>query len=260
MTGHPSPDDTGDMTDTAAPSRPTAPRPTPAAPVRRVVIWLTLGSFSIAALMGIVALLSGGAFGEREGQILLTTLVVGCTSVAMLCYLATAGTRFQVVGAVGGAAALLPATIALLLIWDSSTWDGDAVVKAFVVGLIVALTLAQLSLLLGVAGDRGRLRGVLWPTVALAVTLAVMLSWIILGEVDADGFLRAVGVIAILDVLGTLTTLALAVFGNRRPDEPGAAIRLPSRLEAALGQAVRETGRSRDDLVTEALEEWLTRR
>ena len=71
------------------------------APVRRLVVFLTIGSFSIAALMGVIALLGGGSFGEREGQVLMTTLIVGTTSVAMLCYLATSGTRFQVVGASG---------------------------------------------------------------------------------------------------------------------------------------------------------------
>lgn len=248
------------MTDTAAPSRPTAPRNTSTAPVRRVVVWLTLGSFSIAALMGIAALLGGGPFGEREGQVLLTTLVVGCTSVAMLCYLATAGSRFQVVGAVGGVAVLLPAAIALLLIWNSDAWDTEGALKTFGIGLTIALTLAQLSLLLGVAGERHRLRAVLWPTVALAVALAGLITTLILIEPTGDAVFRTLGIIAILDVLGTLTTLALAVFGNRRPDEPGAAVRVPPRLEAALGAAVRDSGRTRDDVVAEALEEWLDRR
>jgi len=43
---------------------------------RRVVTTLTIGSFSVAALMGIVALLGGGDFGENEARVLLTTLTV----------------------------------------------------------------------------------------------------------------------------------------------------------------------------------------
>ena len=61
------------------------------APIRRWIVRLTIGSFSVAALMGIVALLGGGEFGETEGRILLTTLLVGVVSIAVLCYLATAG-------------------------------------------------------------------------------------------------------------------------------------------------------------------------
>lgn len=238
------------MTDTA---------PHPAAPVRRLVVALTIGSFSIAALMGIVALLGGGSFGEREGQVLMTTLVVGVTSVAMLCYLATSGSRFQVVGAVGGVLVLLPATQALLLVWNESSWDGDAFFKIFGVGITLAATLAQLSLLLGVAGGRRRLQAVLWPTVALAFGVAGTICSMVLLETGGDNTLRLLGVMAILDVLGTVTTLALAIFGNRAPDEPGVPVRIPARLEAPLAAAVAGSGRTRDDVVAEALDAWLAR-
>jgi hypothetical protein len=232
---------------------------TATAPVRRIVVWLTIGSFSIAALMGIIALLSGGAFGEREGQVLLTTLVVGVTSVAMLCYLATAGTRFQAVGVVGGIVVLVPATQALLLVWDEGSWDFEAFFKTFSTGLTVAATLAQLALLLAVAGDRQRLRWVLWPTVALAVGVAGVTTTVIFTEADSDLTLRTLGVMAILDVLGTLTTLAHAIFGNRSPDEAGAPVRIPARLEAPLAAAATGSGRSRDDVVAEALDAWFAR-
>ena len=232
---------------------------TATAPVRRIVVWLTIGSFNIAALMGIIALLSGGAFGEREGQVLTTTLVVGVTSVAMLCYLATAGTRFQAVGVVGGIVVLVPATQALLLVWDESSWDFDAFFKVFSTGLTVAATLAQLALLLGVAGDRRRLRWVLWPTVALAVGVAGVVTTTIFTEADSEVILRTLGVMAILDVLGTLTTLALAIFGTRTPDEAGARVRIPTRLEAPLAAEAAGSGRSRDDVVAEALDAWFAR-
>ncbi len=229
------------------------------APVRRLVVALTIGSFSVAALMGIIALLSGGAFGEREGQVLLTTLVVGVTSVAMLCYLATSGTRFQAVGAVGGVVVLLPAAQALMLIWNSDAWDAEIFFKLFGIGATVAATLAQLALLLGVAGDRRRLAPVLWATVAMAIGVAGVVCSMIVTESGGDDVARLLGVMAILDVLGTVVTLALAIFGNRRPDEPGAAIRIPVRLEAPLAAACAESGRSRDDVVADALEAWLAR-
>lgn len=235
------------------------PARTSTAPVRRIVVWLTIGSFSIAALMGIVALLGGGAFGRREGQVLLTTLVVGVTSVAMLCYLATAGSRFQTVGVVGGVVVLVPATQALLLVWDEGSWDTEAFFKVFSTGLTVAATLAQLALLLAVAGDRRRLRWVLWPTVALAVGVAGVIITVILTEADSDLSARILGVMAILDVLGTLTTLALAIFGNRAADEPGAPVRIPHRLEAPLAAAASGSGRSRDEVVAEALDAWFAR-
>src|SRR5690242_6967727 len=110
---------------------------------RRVAATLTIGSFSIAALMGIAALLGGGDFGEGEGKVLLTTLIVGSASICMLCNLATSGTRFAPVGVVGAVAALVPTVTALHLVWQS--WDDipEGELKVFGVGVVVAVTLSQ---------------------------------------------------------------------------------------------------------------------
>src|SRR5699024_4338850 len=98
------------------------------APIRRWIVRVTMGSFSLAALLGIVALLSGGEFGETEGQILLTTLLVGVVSIAVLCYLTTAGRHSQPVGVVGGVTVLVPLVTGLLLIWADSDGSSDALV------------------------------------------------------------------------------------------------------------------------------------
>ena len=58
------------------------------APIRTAIVRITIGAFSLAALIGVMALLGGGAFGAIEGRILLTTLLVGVASMAVLCYLA----------------------------------------------------------------------------------------------------------------------------------------------------------------------------
>ena len=50
----------------------------------------------------------------------------------------------------------------------------------------------------------------------LAGVVAVIVSGMILGEIDADDIWRVLGIAAILDVLGTLVTIALAKFGERR--------------------------------------------
>ena len=64
-----------------------------------------------------IALIGGGAFGATEGRVLLTTLLVGVASVAVLCYLATAGTPYQWVGVVGGVVLVAPVVTALFMIW-----------------------------------------------------------------------------------------------------------------------------------------------
>lgn len=227
------------------------------APIRRLVVWLTIGSFSAAALMGVIALLGGGSFGESEGRVLLTTLIVGTASVAMLCYLATAGTRFQAFGAVGGLVVLLPTSVALLLTWGDPAWD-DGIWQLFGVGVTLAATLAQMSLLLGLAGGRSRVRGILWTTVALAAVVAVIVCGMIVAEDATDGLVRFLGILAILDVLGTVITLALALFGNPTAADPGAPVRIPTHLEPQLAQAASASHVSREQVVADALERYFS--
>jgi len=233
-------------------------KPSDTAPIRRLVVALTIGSFSIAALMGVIALLGGGNFGEREGQVLVTTLIVGTTSVAMLCYLATAGTRFQAVGVVGGIVVLAPFATSLLMVWADEI-VGD-LYQLFGVGITLAATLAQLSLLLALAGDRSRVRVVLWATVVLASVVAVIVSGMIAAEDGSDGLFRFLGVLAILDVLGTVVTLALALFGNRSADDPGAPVRIPPRLEQQVSAAAAEQHVPRDQVVADALDRYFSER
>src|SRR5690242_21875291 len=104
---------------------------------RRVAATLTIGSFSVAALMGILALLGGGSFGDGEVRVLLTTLIVGCASICVLCYLATAESRWAPVGATGGLVLVLPVVASLMLVWadwDLFDDDMDGVWKGFGVG------------------------------------------------------------------------------------------------------------------------------
>lgn len=233
------------------------------APVRKAIIRVTIGSFSLAALLGIVALLGGGRFGETEGRVLLTTLLVGVVSIAVLCYLATGGRRSQPVGVAGGVVVLVPFVSALVMIWSGlEDVPSEPLLRTFGVGAVTATTLAQASLLLAMA-ERATavVRRILAATLTLAAALAVMISAIILGfEPAEDGFYpRALGIVAILDVLGTVVSAALIRFGAttagpRRTVE----VAIPGELDARLTEAARASGRDRSQLVTEALELWLS--
>lgn len=236
--------------------------------LRRAVLITTIGSFTIAALMGVAALLGGGEFGETEGRILMTTLVIGCASILILCDLASGLTPYRLVGALGAVAVLVPLGTALMLIW--SDWDdlpGEATWKTFGVGLVVAATLAQASLLLALAWKRPSLGLLLFSTLAVAAVLAVLISSLILGEYDGDGVLRIMGIVAILDVLGTLLTIALAVFtgprrepvdaGVRPAPETGLSVRLSDEQASLIEQLSRSTGRSPAHLVADAVDQYL---
>lgn len=228
---------------------------------RRVAATLTIGSFTIAALMGIYALLGAGDFGETEARILLTTLVVGCTSICVLCYLATAGTRWAAVGAFGGFTAILPTVTALVLVW--SDWDGgdaEPLVQTFGVGVVVAVTFAQVCLLLVLAGQRRQLALVLWATVAMSAAVAALVSALITEVIDEDIW-KLLGVVAILDVLGTLVTIALAKFGGTEEGSPAPGrvrATLSAAHSAAISERSRATGRPAEELIDEALAQYLS--
>jgi hypothetical protein len=226
--------------------------------LRRLGATLTIGSFSVAALMGIAALLGGGDFGEGEGRVLLTTLIVGCASICALCCLATSGTRWAPVGATGAVVLILPVVTALMLVWSDWGDGSEGTLKAFGIGLVLAASLAQACLLLALAGD-GRLGGVLWPTIVIAAAVAALAGAMILGQVGADDVWRLLGVLAILDVLGTLVTIALAKFGDRGTRLRDRRLQVTLSLEqtAALERLAAGSGRTPDQVVGEAVDRLL---
>ncbi|HEX5740491.1 MAG TPA: hypothetical protein VFY17_02925 [Pilimelia sp.] len=232
------------------------------APLRRIVTRVTIGTFSLAALLGILALLGGGDFDQTEVRILLTTLLVGVVNIAVLCYLATAGRPAQPVGVAGGVAVLVPLVTGMAMIWA-----GDAVAegwwKTFGVGAIVAGTLAQACLLLVLPAARRSARAVRYGTLAMAAVLAVQTSALVLRQdIDGDLYYRLLGVVAVLDALGTVVLAALTKFGpDAGPDgtQPSdAAVRLPGALARDLDAFAAGHGRNRDEVVATAVTRYLT--
>lgn len=236
----------------------TSARAPSATPIRTAIVRLTIASFSLAALMGVVALLAGGSFGETEGKILLTTLLVGVVSVAVLCYLATAGTPFQPVGVAGGVAVLVPLVAALAMIWRGwATTTPEWIGQTFGVGSVVAATLAQACLLLALARRaQPRVRRILAGTLVLAAALAGVISYLIVGpEPQSDAFFRVLGVIAILDVLGTVLVSALTRFGAVADASVAGVwtVTIPAELAARLDAEVARTAVPLDEVVAAAL-------
>ena len=227
--------------------------------VRRLVVRLTIGSFAIAALMGITALLVPGRFGSVQGRILLSTLIVGVTSVLMLCYLAIGDSRSRWLGVLGGVAAVTAAVCALDMFWGHWQHDpGVALLRTFGVSGIVALTLAQFSLLLAVIRRGGAVAYLLRSTLAVGTVLAGLLIGAVLGWNPGDAAARLIGVVAILDVLGTVVTIALGVFGG---DRYRAARPLKVELREPLATRVRAraeaSGSDPAEFVVEAVARYM---
>lgn len=221
--------------------------------LRRLVVALVIGSFSVAALLGIIALLGGGELGETEGRVLLTTVIVGVESIAVLCYLAVAGKRAALVALAGGLVSLVPFSVALWLTWGGS--DPQSLWDVFGVSVTIAATLAHACLLLAL--DRGRLRLLLAATlVAMAGVAAMICNAIVNGEDLNDLYWRTFGVVAILDVLGTVVFAALGIFGRRgRPD--GEPDLMTPVLESRVIDAASSRGISPSQLISDALDQFL---
>lgn len=224
--------------------------------MRRVVARLVIGAFTLAAALGIYALLAPGPFGEFEGNILLTTLVVGLTSLAALCYLASSASRWWPVGLLGAIIAVAPVLMSLTMIWGNSPgsetwWD------VYGISITLALTLAQLSLLAGLtSSSRHRQDWLLITTAALALGLAALITALILSDGDiGDGVMRLLGVLAILDALGSLSLIALRVFGGRgyAPEASGAPITLDAERSARLRDLAARQGVSPEAMLDRLL-------
>jgi hypothetical protein len=233
------------------------------ASLRRTIIALTIGSFSVAALLGVLALLGGGNFGESELRVLATTVIVGCASIGVLCYLATVETPYVAVGAAGGLAALVSAGTALALVWGGLGGAAEGASQVFGVTTVIAVTAAQLCLLLALAAKRRNLSLLLWSTLVLATVAAAIISALIVAEDASDGIVRFLGVVLILDVLGTVVTTALAVFGpgprdpGPRPGRVSTTVTLPAQLADRLQQSAAASGRTTDDLAADAVARYL---
>lgn len=237
--------------------------------LRAVVVKVVIVSFSLAALLGIATLLTGDALGETSDKVLGTTFVVGVESLAVLCYLAVAGTRRAYLGIVGGVISLVPFGLTVWIIWVDDIWWSDTLFRVLGIGLTLAASLAQASLLAAVADrPRPRVRGLLAVTFVAITALAALISYPIVTEAElGEWYFRTVGIVAILDVLGTILVIALQKFTAPRPAAPRSAeaaasmprdrVLLPPDTEARLVEAARRRGTTPGLLLDDLLDDLL---
>lgn len=225
--------------------------------LRRVVVVCVVGSFGVSALLGILALLGGGDFGPTQVSVLLSTVIVGFESLTVLCYLTLAGHRAVGVGVLGALVSLICSGTALWWVWNVGD-VADEPWRLFSSTLVLALTLAQASLLIRVADREGHRVG-LGITLGLAAVVAALLIGPILQEelAHGDGYWRVFGILAILDVLGTIVLMATAAAGTRRTSDTTPPSRPPllgDDTERRIADLARSRETTPDAVVTEALD------
>lgn len=232
--------------------------------IRRIAIVVIVASLSLTALIGIVTLLTGSLSDPIFGKVLLTTLLLAAFSITVLCHLAVAGRALRLIGFVGVGISAVALFCGLLLIWRE--WgnldDIDPLLRAFGVFGVLAVSFAHANLLL-LLGQRRNLvvRALLYITVALIGVVALMLCLPIGsgGDIpgdDGEWYWRLLGVVAILDVLGSIV---LPVTGRLLRDDNAVRLELElsEDLDARLAAAATAAGTSKSAAAIAALEKSL---
>ena len=180
--------------------------------MKKLFLATILASLIISAGIGIVVLLIG-EFGDTEQNLLLTTLAVGGFSLTGLAAVSAPRIWWLVaLRPLGAGVSLVGLGLSVARIWSWA--DGSEILdKALISSIVLAVTLAHLSLL-GIYRTRNPLvqRWRLGAMLAAAVLSAlIMLAiWEFLEADDRGLYIRAVGIVAILDVLGTIALFPLA--------------------------------------------------
>jgi len=178
--------------------------------LRRTFLWLFLGCLCLSALLAIVAVLAG-RFGDLELRIVASSSTVSGASIcAMACAAFRERERGRRLGTIGIGLAGLAAAMMLLLIWTDGQNRTQARLALVLAVYAVAMAHAQLLWLPRLA-ERHR-----WAQVAAVGAiglLALMLTAVILGDVDDEAMLRLTIVVGIVVALLTLAVPILWKIG-----------------------------------------------
>ena len=187
--------------------------------IRRIAILLVVVSLASASALGIWSLLTW-SFGDAQWKIIATTAAFGGFSLTALCHLTIARRAYRFVGHIGLLVSAAALFLALCCVWGPfDQW----VATAFAATTVLAFCFAHANLLLIFAESRSRVvRVALWTTIgAIAVTAAMIcapiIDWRVVDRlVSEEQWFRALGAVAILDVLGSIV-LPIANQLRRRP-------------------------------------------
>lgn len=178
--------------------------------VKKTFLYTLIISIVVSALLGIWAILAN-EFGEFQGRVLATTLIVVGTSILGLACGAflespkSTNLSLKIIPISGIILAFITALSTLLLIWQISSSQDWLMLKTIGVCGVFAFSLAQLSLL-SMANLSEKFLGALTIAYSVILILAVMIAILIIAEPqNEDGWLmRIIGVLGIIDAAVTV--------------------------------------------------------
>jgi len=210
--------------------------PTGGAGITRAMLRVSVACLTVAALIAIAALL-GGDYGDTEARISLTVLAIAVYNVTGMAGVALA--RDRAAGWVGGlcaAASAIAFVLALAAIWWEVFDDGDedGAIRAWGIATVLAVSLAQASLLLSRRRpyDGDTVRAIRAGTLIAIAAVAILVIVAIAGGDVSDGYWRLLGAVAVLDVLGTILVPIVRRLHATSPDRATAG---SAEIAARLG-------------------------
>lgn len=172
-------------------------------PLKQTLLRTLIGALILSALIGIYAFLFGN-FGETEVKILLTTLTVSYFSVTSLaCAAAFEKKTLPVLSVPGLALGVIGFLMFVPGIW-AEWFDSEPYAKSMIILGIFSFSFAQ-ACLLSLANLERRFQWVLYGAFGSIFALALLISSIIVFEVDDEWLFRFVGVLGILDGCATVS-------------------------------------------------------
>ena len=171
-----------------------------------------LGGFIVSicccGLVGIYCLLVG-KFDEVAVRILLTTTAVGGASILALAnVIPWESRRWHPIGPCGLVAVCLGLLLSLVGIWKPETGEPEWFYKVMSISIVLAVALSHIGLL-SLARLTRKFEKIRIFTVVVIIVLAAQICWSIVAETDNEFWYRLMGVVAILDVCGTIAVPVL---------------------------------------------------
>lgn len=193
---------------------------------KKISLTIFISSLILSALVGIFIFIFGD-FEETQSKILLTTLAIGYYSLTSLCCSSVNEKKsLKLVSATGITISIVGLIYTTLLIWDStfiyslSDWNKLRLLVTFIV---LSFSFAQAYLILSIKTVQ-KIVNLVTLITATVIGLTALVALLLLFEVFdplQDNYFRLLGTLAILNVLGTITTPILSkLTRNHTPEQP----------------------------------------
>ncbi|WP_309132939.1 hypothetical protein [Brevibacterium sp.] len=214
--------------------------------LKRAIVVTMIVSFSVAAVGGIIVLLSD-VWSETAGQVLATTVITGVISIAVFCGAMLVGRPVQWFGILTVSVSVCALVLLLALVWydvifESIGWEwlptASILTATGAVSSLILLLVRHRSLLVQIA------LAITLALVALGTIVTLIMVWV--EEASAtDWFVRLVGIVWILAALG-IVVVPVSSLLLRQSAQPGPeAMGPPSPSSPAQSQ---QGGQSQGEL------------